>query len=94
MFYDKRGEIMNSPACESPRKIMNGISDGVNGEKKIIKVIDRETAAAFIADFLLDRTKELRPEQYREFISDSEIGIRNSNDETTNSPRSTQRAQR
>ena len=44
---------MTSPACEK------------NGEKKIIKVIDRDTAAKFIADFLIDPTKELRPDQYQ-----------------------------
>ena len=44
---------MKSPACE---KI---------GAKKVIRVIDRDTAAEFIADFLLDPTIKLRPDQYQ-----------------------------
>ena len=44
---------MESPACE---KI---------GEKNIIRVIDRDTAVKFIADFLIDPTIKPRPDQYQ-----------------------------
>ena len=54
---------MTSPACEK------------NGEKKIIRVIDRDTAAEFIADFLLDPTIKLRPDQYQEGIGPMVSGM-------------------
>ena len=44
---------MKSPACE---KI---------GAKKVIRVIDRDTAVKFIADFLIDPTIIPRPDQYQ-----------------------------